>query len=230
MPSGKSFRDRTALLIGEEGAAKLASAKVLVAGLGGVGGTAFEALVRSGVGHFYLIDGDVVDESNLNRQLLFTRDDLGKEKTAAARERALSVNPEVVIESKTVRICRDFEFENLKEFDLVIDCIDSVEGKLQLFRKCNEAGKKVISSLGMGFRMNTGLLRLGKIDVPMFDPLAKALKKVARKAEIDLSGITFCFSEEKPVAKGEKIASMMMVPSAAGLMIAGEAIRLLVNN
>ncbi len=228
MPSKPSFQSRTALLIGEDGVKCLASSKVYLAGLGGVGGTCFEALVRSGIGSFFLVDGDKVEESNLNRQLLFTELALGSYKVEAAYMRAALINHRLQVDTRKKRIEAE-ERIDLRGYDLVIDCIDDVGGKLALIKSAIEAEKPILSSLGMGFRLDPSALRAGKMGEVQGDPLAKALRTRARKEGIDLCPVTFVYSQEFPHGHGEDVASMMMVPSAAGLLLAAEAVKALLG-
>lgn len=227
--SAPSFRDRTSLLLGPEGAAALSSSRVLVAGLGGVGGTCFEALVRAGVESFLVIDADKVEPSNLNRQLLFDTEDLGKKKIDAAYERAALINPDVNVDGLFMKVDASFDGLLLDGVDVVIDCIDDVRGKLGLIRAAKERNIPVLSSLGMGFRLNPTKVRLSPIEFVTGDPLGRALKGRAKKSGVSLSGVLFAHSEELPAMKGETIASMMMVPSAAGLALAYGAISILLK-
>ena len=219
-----SFRDRTALLLGKEGASALAASRVLIAGLGGVGGTCFEALLRAGVESFLVIDGDSVDPSNLNRQLLFDAEDVGRRKVDAAYQRAMLINPDVNVDRLFLKVDASFDGLLLDGVDVLVDCIDDVQGKLRLIAAGKERGIPVLSSLGMGFRLNPTKVRLSPIELVLGDPLGRALKEKARKAGVSLSGVLFAHSEEPPAMKGTAIASMMMVPSAAGLALAYGAV------
>lgn len=220
MPSLPSFRSRTALLIGEEGAERLARAKVFIAGLGGVGGTAFESLLRSGVSSFFLVDGDSVDITNLNRQILFTQKDLGRPKAEAARERALSINPDCQIEISEERIDGTWDSFPFADYDVILDCIDDVNAKAFLIKKAEKSGALLLSSLGMGFRRDPTKVKIDRMEEIKGDRLGKALRQKAKEQGISLRGVLFAHSEELPASRGAKVASMMMVPSASGLALA----------
>ena len=147
----KEFLSRTELLLGEDGVKRLSEASVIIFGVGGVGGYALEALVRSGVEKIALVDADTVSLSNINRQIIATRDTVGRPKVEVARERALSINPDAKI--RTFPIFYEEKTENeidLSEYDYVIDAIDTVTSKLRLIENAKSAGVSIISSMGAG--------------------------------------------------------------------------------
>lgn len=193
---------------------------ILVAGIGGVGGTALEALVRSGFDTFILIDFDTVDVSNLNRQILYTFEDIGKLKVEAAKKRILSLNSSAKVEVIDTKIISGF-FDNVTEkVDFIVDAIDYVPGKLELYKFALNNNIPFISSLGMGNRIDPSKVKITKLNKTEGDPLARKIRYECKVNGFDLSKINVVFSNEVPLIKSDKPGSMMMVPSAAGLLIA----------
>ena len=213
----KEIFARSIGLLGEENFNKIQDKVIAVFGLGGVGGTALEALARTGFQHFLLIDFDKVDPSNLNRQILYTYEDIGKVKVDIAKKRILSINPEADIKAFNSKAQ---EFDSNQKIDFVVDAIDDVNGKLYLIKKAQEKGIPSIMSLGMANRFNPEQVKICKLNQTRNDPLAKKIRYMAKKEELDLSLINVVISEEIPEKNGEKLYSTMMVPSAAGLSIA----------
>lgn len=225
---------RTKLLIGEEGLSRLRRAKVAVFGLGGVGGYAAEALARSGIGHFLLVDNDVVSESNLNRQIIALRSTVGRYKTEVMKERIADICPETQVE---VRECfflpeqkRQFSFA---DYDYVVDAIDTVSGKLALAECCGEAGTPLISAMGAGNRRNPADLQVMDLYETSGCPLARVMRRELRKRGIPHLKVVcsreeamtpleqICSGESKKVIPG----SMVFVPGAAGLLLASEVVK-----
>ena len=204
-------------LLGEDNFNKLQDKVIAVFGLCGVGGTALEALARTGFQHFIIVDFDKVDPSNLNRQILYTSKDIGREKVEAAKERILSINPDADVKSFKSK-AQEFDFN--QKIDYLVDAIDDVDGKLFLAIKAQENNIPLIMSLGMANRFNPEQVRISKLNQTRNDPLAKKIRYMAKKAELDLSKINVVISEEIPQKNAEKLYSTMMVPSSAGLVIA----------
>ena len=213
----KSIFERSIGLLGEDNFKRIQEKVIAVFGLGGVGGTALEALARTGFKHFLIVDFDKVDPSNLNRQILYTAKDIGRNKTEAAKERILSINPEADIKEFNMK-AQDFDFN--QKIDYVVDAIDDVEGKLYILQKAQEYNIPQIMSLGMANRFNPEQVRIAKLNQTHNDPLAKKIRYMSKKAELDLSKINVVISEELPQKNGEKLFSIMTVPSSAGLVIA----------
>ena len=215
------YLDRSRQLLGDDKIKALEDKVILVIGIGGVGGTALEALARSGFKKFILIDTDVVDQTNLNRQVLFTAEDLGKEKVLAAKERLLKINPDFEIKTITSKI-GETRLEDLKlgKIDFIVDAIDFVEGKLHIYEYAQQNNIPFISSLGMGNRFDPECVTITKLNKTENDPLAKKIRYLAKQKGLDLKEIPVVFSKETPAIKSPKPASMMMVPSTAGLLIA----------
>ena len=204
-------------LLGDENFKKIQDKRIVVYGLGGVGGTALEALARTGFKHFVIVDMDKVDPSNLNRQILYTSKDIGKNKVDAAKERILAINPDADIQTF---FGKAQDFDSNEPFDFVVDAIDDVDGKLFLAKKAQEQETQLIMSLGMANRFNPEQVRIAKLNQTRNDPLAKKIRYMVKQAGLDLSIINVVISEEIPQKNGEKLYSSMMVPSAAGLTIA----------
>lgn len=218
--------DRTIRLVGEEGQARLLRAKVALFGLGGVGSYALEALVRAGIGEMLLVDGDVVEETNLNRQLIATRATLGQPKSEVARARALSIRPDMVIDARhafyDAQTTGQFD---LSRYDWVVDAIDTVSSKLLLIEQARAAGAKVISCMGAGNKLHTEF-EIADIEKTSVCPLARRMRAELKKRGIQ--GVLAVYSKEPPLRPqdGERApASISYVPGAAGLTLAGAVIR-----
>lgn len=201
-------------------------AKVLICGLGGVGGTCFTALLRSGFNHLVIVDFDTVEESNLNRQILFNVDSLGKRKTDEAVNYAKKINPNIEISPYFMNISKD-NINDLpwKDIDYIVDCIDDVEAKILLIEKSRELNIPLIISLGTGNRYNPLALKVVSLNQTHDDPLARKLRDELKKRGIPLTGLQVVFSEEKPKVIGKVVGSTMIVPSAAGLLLASEVMK-----
>ncbi|TGY00743.1 tRNA threonylcarbamoyladenosine dehydratase [Hominisplanchenecus murintestinalis] len=224
---------RTALLLGEEALAKLKGSRVAVFGIGGVGGYVVEALARCGVGTLDLIDKDVVSESNINRQIIALHSTVGRAKVEVMKERIQDINPEV-----RVNACECFFLpENADEFDFtvydyVVDAVDTVTAKLEIILRAEAAGTPVISSMGAGNKLDPGRFEIADIYQTSVCPLAKVMRKELRNRGI--KKLKVVYSKEVPcrpartVTEGSRRAlpgSISFVPSAAGLVLAGEVIR-----
>ncbi|MBO7574015.1 MAG: ThiF family adenylyltransferase [Bacilli bacterium] len=219
--------ERSIGLLGEENFNLIQDKAIAVFGLGGVGGTALEALARTGFKHFIIIDFDKVDATNLNRQILYTVKDVGRNKVEVAKERILSINPDVKITTFNLK-AQEFDFD--QKIDFIADAIDDVDGKLFLAKKAQENNIPAIMSLGMANRFNPEQVRIAKLNQTRNDPLAKKIRYMAKKAELDLSKINVVISEEVPRKNAEKLYSTMMVPSAAGLTIAKFILHSIIDN
>lgn len=222
-----SERDsRTAALIGEPALNKLRASKVLIFGIGGVGGHVIEALARAGVGTIGICDSDRVSESNINRQIIADYSTLGRLKTDVMEERIKRINPDCVVIKYPVFYPDGEGIQpNVVWYDYVADAIDSVSSKVSLIRECMAEGVPVISSMGTGNKLRADGFIIDDISRTSVCPLAKAVRKQLRDAGIE-SGVKVLFSKEPPVKTGNRTpASISFVPSVAGLLIAGEIIR-----
>lgn len=192
---------------------------ILIAGLGGVGGTAFEALVRSGFKKFILIDKDVVDPTNLNRQILYTENDIGLDKVICAKNKALSINFEVEITTIKEDIGQ-VDLSKLGVIDFIIDAIDDVKGKVYLAKFASENNIEIIISLGMANRFDPSKVQTKKLNKTTDDPLARKVRYEFKNNGIDISKINVVASSEIIKDNKTKLSSIMMVPSSAGLSLA----------
>ena len=224
----KEIFARSIGLLGEDNFNKLQDKVIAVFGLGGVGGTALEALARTGFQHFVIIDFDKVDASNLNRQILYTSKDIGRDKVEAAKERLLAINPEVDVKVFKGK-AQEFDFN--QKLDFVVDAIDDVEGKLYILQKCKENNIQTIMSLGMANRFNPEQVRVMKLNQTSNDPLAKKIRYLVKHNNIDIKDVMVVISEELPQKNQEKLYSTMMVPSSSGLTIAKYILnRIIISN
>ena len=231
-----AFDERTRMLVGKEGVNRLAEAKVAVFGLGGVGGYAFEALVRAGVGHIDVIDGDRFSESNLNRQLLALKDTVGRPKTQVAAERAASITDTVRVNTYFMFVTPDsvdrFDFA---KYDYVVDAIDTVTAKIALIRACAAAGTPVISCMGTGNKLDPTAFEVADISKTSVCPLARVMRKELGKRGIRHLKVVYSREEartpqgweEEAAALGKRQipGSLSFVPGVAGLILAGEVIK-----
>ena len=228
---------RTELLIGKEGLNKLKNARVAVFGLGGVGGHAVEALVRSGVGAIDLIDNDTVALSNLNRQLFATQKTIGKYKVDVAEERLKEINPEVKITKYrtfyTPETAEEFDFS---KYDYIVDAIDTVVGKLSLIEKSKEHNVPIICSMGAGNKMDPTKFEVTDISKTSVCPLAKVIRQELKKRKIKKVKVVYSkeipikiddssLKEELKAGKHRIPGSNAFVPSTVGLIMAGEVIK-----
>ena len=218
--------DRSIGLLGEENFNLIQDRVIAVFGLGGVGGTALEALARTGFKNLILIDFDKVDPSNLNRQILYTSKDIGRNKVDAAKERILSINNEANVQTYNLK-AQDFDFN--QKIDFIVDAIDDVEGKLFILKKAQELSIPSIMSLGMANRFDPSKVKIAKLNQTHSDPLAKKIRYLVKQEGLDLSKISVVISEELPQKNGEKLYSTMMVPSSAGLSIAKYILECIIN-
>ena len=218
--------ERTALLLGEDAITRLRGTTVAVFGVGGVGGFAVEALARGGVGRLVLIDSDSVAESNLNRQIIATRDTLGMKKVDAARARVHSIDPEIEVITKDIFYAEETREEfDFSSYDYVVDAIDSVASKVDLIATATAAGCKIVSSMGAGGKLDPTAFKVADIYKTSVCPLARAVR--VRLKKLGIKSLKVVYSEETPIERlpGAPVGSVSFVPSAAGLIIAGEIIK-----
>ena len=225
----ENFYSRTERMLGKDAVERLKNARVAVFGVGGVGGFCIEALARAGVGSLDLIDSDTVAESNLNRQIIATRETIGEYKTTVMKNRILSINPEVKI--TTYNLFFDNNTSHLFDFsayDYVVDAIDSVRGKIEIIKLSKAASTRVISCMGAGNKLDPTMFEIADIEKTSVCPLARAVRTELKK--LGIRGVKVLFSKEPPVLpKTEAVdhapGSISFVPSVAGLIIAGEVIK-----
>ncbi|MDY0177738.1 MAG: tRNA threonylcarbamoyladenosine dehydratase [Erysipelotrichia bacterium] len=218
----KKTQERTIGLIGEEKYKWLRNKRIAIIGLGGVGGTALVSLARSGFLNFVLVDSDRVEYSNLNRQILFSNEDVGLWKVDLAASHLGILTDGARVYSSREKITKDNVKKILgnKKIDFLVDAIDDVEGKIALIDYALEKNIPYIVSLGMGNRLDPRKVTIMPLSKTTYDPLAKKLRLECRKNKIDLKKIITVCSTEQPLLKSKNPQSMIMVPSAAGLTIA----------
>ena len=223
----REIYSRTEALLGEAGQARLLSSSVAVFGVGGVGGFAVEALARAGVGKITVIDADRVAPSNINRQIIATHSTLGMLKVDAIKQRIVDINPDIEVNALPIFYSEENAGEiNLRDFDYVLDCIDSVKSKLTLIRLADAAGTPIISSMGAGNKLDPTRFSVVDISKTHTDPLAKVMRTELRRAGIN--HLTVVWSDEPPHRVDSRTpASVSFVPSAVGLIMAGEVIKAL---
>ena len=221
---------RSSQLIGEDAIIKLRNSTVLVVGIGGVGGTCFEALVRSGVKQIIIIDKDVVDVTNLNRQILFTSEDIGKTKVDIAKNRANKINSDCEIIPLDLFIDEsNLNILDTYKIDFIVDAIDSIYSKASLVKYAQGRNIPIILSLGMGKRLDPSMLCITTLNKSTGDPLAKKLRYILKQDNVDISTLKCVISKEEVLNNERVPASMMMVPSAAGLILASYVIEQLIK-
>lgn len=216
---------RTLGLLGDSYKEILDSKTIMVIGIGGVGGTALEALARTGFKNLIIVDGDEVSLSNLNRQILYTSINVGQPKVQAAKERLLAINPEANVVSINQRVSKD-NIDTLNEYkiDFIVDAIDDVQAKVEIAKFASKNNIPMICSLGMANKLDPTKVTIVRLDKTTNDPLAKKLRYEYKQAGVDTKSIMTVFSNETPNKDGTKLNSIMSVPSAAGLGIASYVI------
>lgn len=219
--------DRIKSLIGEDKLKKISDIKVLLVGLGGVGGTALEALVRSGICNITVVDKDIFEESNLNRQILCTKDVIEEKKVDVAVNRVKEINKDCNITPLFMNI-DESSINTLGDFDFIIDAIDDVDAKILLMKYANNKNIDIISSMGTGKRLDPRSLVITTLDKTINDPLAKIIRNKARKNNLSLK-IPVVASREVPINNDVIIASSIFVPSYAGLLLAYYIIEKVIN-
>lgn len=224
---------RTKLLLGEDGLANLAKARVAVFGIGGVGSFAAEALCRAGIGHFLLVDSDTIDVSNINRQIHATTRTVGQKKTDVMRARMLEINPAADVRAK----CEFYEPNRAEAFfteplDYIVDAVDTVTAKISLVVEAEKRSIPIISAMGAGNKLDPTRFEVANLYQTSVCPLAKVMRKELKKRGI--SRLKVVYSKEPPIrpdvtetedTRRQTPGSVPFVPSAAGLILAGEVVR-----
>ncbi len=224
---------RTAAIFGEPAMKKLKCTRIAVFGIGGVGGYALEALVRSGVGAVDIIDGDTVNITNLNRQIIATEDTVGMQKCDAAKSRMLSINPQLKINTHSFFYGEDTkDLVDFSAFDYVVDAIDDVKAKTLIAVKCKELNIPLISSMGFGNKIEPTKIEVADIKKTSVCPLARTMRR--RLKDAGIKDLKVVYSKEEPKVglnpDGTRVlASTAFVPSSAGLVIASEVIKDILN-
>ena len=221
---------RTEALLGTKAMKNLAAARVAVFGVGGVGGYAAEALARCGVGSLELIDSDCVSRSNINRQIIALNSTVGRKKAEVAAARARDVNPNIKVTVRDIFFLPETSSEfDFSAYDYVIDCIDTVSGKLEIIKRAKALGIPVISSMGAGNKLDPTAFEIADVYETSVCPLAKTMRRLCR--ENDITSLKVVYSKEPPMTPAIPIpkdpesgkippASAIFAPAAAGLAIA----------
>lgn len=228
---------RTRMLLGEEAMARLRAARVAVFGVGGVGGYVVEALCRAGVGAIDLIDNDSVSLTNLNRQIIATRDTVGRDKVDVAAERVKSINPDCTVRTyKTFFLPGNADSFDFTRFNYVVDAIDTVAGKLALVENARAAGTPIICALGTGNKLDPTKLEIGDIYTTSVCPLARVMRRELRRRGVERLKVLWSREEPlKPLPADEETArralpgSTPFVPAVGGLIIASEVVKDLIR-
>ena len=228
--------NRTELLLGKENMEKLKKAHVLVFGIGGVGGYVVEALARSGIYHFTLVDNDVISETNINRQIIATLDNIGEDKVEVMKKRILSINKEAEVEiRKCFYLPETADQFDFSKYDYVVDCVDTVSAKLSIIIEAKKNNVPIISAMGAGNKLNPAMLEVADISKTSVDPLAKVIRTELRKRGIN--HLKVVYSKEQPIKidnpnvelkeKSQRPVpgSNAFVPSTMGLIMASEIIK-----
>ena len=211
--------ERFEKLIGSEGIKKLSSTSVLVIGVGGVGGYAVEVLARSGIGKIVVVDHDIIDVTNLNRQIISLNSNIGRDKVEVIKERINDINPNIEVVSLKVFATADNVKELLNEVDYVVDACDTLNTKLVLIKYCQEMEIPFISCMGTGNKMNPSKLKITDIRKTSYDPLAKKIRKYVTDEQIKGKIMVVCSDEAKYISDATKpIPSNAFVPATAGIL------------
>lgn len=227
----KEKLSRSTLLLGDTGIENLKKSRVAVFGIGGVGGYAVEALVRSGIGKIDVFDNDTVSVSNLNRQIIATEKTIGMAKVDAVKERILDINPSCSVKTFKIFYSADnADSIDISAYDYIIDAIDSVSSKIELIKRAKTAGVNIISSMGTGNKLDPTRLEISDISKTSVCPLARVMRTELRRRGIN--HLKVVYSKEEPIravadpqSTRHAPGSVSFVPSVAGLIIAGEVIK-----
>ena len=225
---------RTELLLGEKSVEKLAKKRIAVFGVGGVGGFVCEGLVRAGIGEIDIIDKDTVAVSNLNRQLIALHSTVGQNKVDVLEERLKDINPKLILRKyKCFFLPETSDNFDFKQYNYVVDAIDTVTGKIELVLKAEEAGVPIISAMGAGNKLDPTAFQVADIYKTSVCPLARVMRRELKKRGIEKLKVVY--SKEEPIkpvfAEGEETVpgSVSFVPSVMGLIIAGEIVKELLS-
>lgn len=223
--------ERSALLLGNEALEILKNKTVLVVGIGGVGSFCVEALARTGIGHLILVDKDKVESSNINRQLLATTETIDQVKVAVMKKRIQTLNPECKVDTYDCFYdCSMDEKIFSQKICFVIDCIDSIKSKQDLAMACIQRDIPFLSSMGTARRLDPSKLEIMELEKTSYDPIAKRMRNWKRKNKIRNKIWVVCSTEPPiPVEAGKPLPSMIFVPASAGLLLASECVKKLIN-
>lgn len=222
------FLNRLEILIGHDDIQTLTKKSVFILGIGGVGGYVCEALARSGVGRLVLVDSDIIDVTNINRQIIALHSTVGRKKVEVMKERILDINPDCEVEAYDMFLDNDLSLLDKVDVDFVVDCCDTVSTKKNIISYCTSKNISFLTCLGTAKKFNPSLLEITDLSKTYNDPLARILRKYVKDSHI-ISKIPVCFSSELP-ADVKELGSTAFVPSSAGLLIASYVIQYLLQN
>ena len=215
-------------MVGQKNVEHLNNSTVAVIGLGGVGGICAESLVRCGIGRIYICDGDVVEPSNINRQIVATTLTIGTNKAAALKERLTDINPKAEI----IAVDRHWNLENNfllnEKIDYIVDAIDSVPEKIELICMCRDNDINIVSAMGAGLRYHGNMFEVSDIFKTFNDPLAKKIRKMLKDRGVD--SLDVVYSREKPMKASDTIGSAMFAVGASGLLLSEHVVHRLISN
>ena len=228
-----NWLNRTEMLIGKENVKKLQNSHVVVFGLGGVGSYVVEGLARAGIGYISIIDKDIVDVTNINRQIIADTETIGRAKVDVEKERILKINPNAHVSKIKEFVNKDnleeiiekiIKLQNIVTINYVVDAIDTVSSKLEIIKYCNAHNIKLISCMGTGNKLDASKFEIADISKTSVCPLAKVIRKELKK--LNIQHLKVLYSKEEPLKTNTASpASISFVPSVAGLLIAGEIVR-----
>ena len=217
--------EREELLIGQEALSLFSRSKILIFGVGGVGGYTAECLARAGIGHLTLVDSDKVDITNINRQILALGSTIGKYKVDVCRDRILDINPDAEVITKQLfylpETRGDFDFT---EYDYIADCIDTVAAKVDIICRAKEAGTRIISAMGAAGKLDPSAFVATDISKTSYCPLAKVMRRELRQRGIDHLKVVYSPESPIPPKEGRRPGTVSFVPAAAGITLAGAII------
>ncbi len=226
--------ERTSLVIGEDNVKKLNKSKVVVFGAGGVGSYVIEALARAGVGHLVIVDGDKVDETNINRQIIALHSTIGLPKVEAAKKRVFDINPNIEVQTREEFFLSESDDFFDETINYVVDAVDTITAKIEIIERAKKHNIPVISSMGTGNKLDPTRFEIADISKTSVCPLAKVMRKELAKRQI--KDVKVLFSKEEPIKStafsetGKPTpGSISFVPSCGGLIIAGEVIKDLIK-
>ncbi len=223
--------EREALLIGKEAVDRLASSHVALFGVGGVGGYAAEALARSGVGELTLVDNDIVSVTNINRQLCALTSTVGRSKTDVTAERLFDINPHIKINARHEFVLpENIDSFDFSAFDYVIDAVDTVAAKIAIVKKATETGVPIISCMGAGNKLDPTKFCVTDLSKTTTCPLARVMRRELKRYGITHIKVVYSTEEAKKIEGIRTPASIAFVPSVAGLIAAGEAVKDIISN
>ena len=225
------WNDRTVRLIGEDANKKLASAKIIVFGVGGVGGYVVEALARAGVRNLAIVDYDTVSLSNINRQIIATHKTIGKSKVKVMKARLLDINPDIEVTELYTKVTPENIYDlNLGKYDFVVDAIDSFDAKIEIIKICHEKGINIISAMGAGNKLNSNMYDIIDISKTSVCPMARKVRKKLKELNINHLWVLSSTEQMPENVSGNVISSISYAVGIAGLKIAEHVIKTIINS